>query len=184
TLFRSGVSRACRTAAPDLRRARALGRELDGHASERWVHRQVAAGAGRGGAPAVVVGGRAARRRSARGAVRAPDTETGVRVHRGRARATGPAQCCVHRAVPRAARVRARHGPGVAARAAARRGLAVTFENSLCGLVVLSSLVPGLVIFTLSERQSRLRTTLNITAALVKLQLVSAMFWGVYRNRG
>jgi multicomponent Na+:H+ antiporter subunit D len=59
----------------------------------------------------------------------------------------------------------------------------VTFENSLCGWVVLSSLLPGLVIFTLSEQQHALRTALNVTASLVKLLLVSAMFWGVYRER-
>ncbi|MFW2373710.1 MAG: complex I subunit 5 family protein [Gammaproteobacteria bacterium] len=49
-------------------------------------------------------------------------------------------------------------------------------------LVVASSLLPGLVIFTLPEDKVRLRTTLNLTGALVKLLLVVWMIWGVYNE--
>ena len=49
-------------------------------------------------------------------------------------------------------------------------------------LVVVSSLVPGLVIFTLPENSIRLRTTLNIFGAVVKLVLVAWMLWGVYNQ--
>lgn len=45
--------------------------------------------------------------------------------------------------------------------------------------VVLSSLLPGIAIFTLAERQHRMRTTLNISAALVKLALVAVIGYGV-----
>lgn len=48
--------------------------------------------------------------------------------------------------------------------------------------VVLSSLLPGLLIFTLREEQVRLRTALNIGAALLKLLLVSLMLWGVQQG--
>ena len=45
--------------------------------------------------------------------------------------------------------------------------------------VVLSSLVPGIAIFLLTERQHRMRTTLNIAAAIVKLALVAVIGRGV-----
>lgn len=41
--------------------------------------------------------------------------------------------------------------------------------------VVLSSLVPGIAIFLLAERQHRARTTLNIAAAIAKLALVAVI---------
>lgn len=46
-------------------------------------------------------------------------------------------------------------------------------------LVVLSSLVPGLIIFALPEERMRLRTALNLGGAVVKLLLVGWMQWGV-----
>ncbi len=49
-------------------------------------------------------------------------------------------------------------------------------------LVVASSLLPGLVIFTLAEERIRLRTGLNLFGALTKLALVGWMFWGVYNG--
>ena len=49
-------------------------------------------------------------------------------------------------------------------------------------LVVASSLLPGLVIFSLAEERVRLRTTLNLVGALVKLALVGWMLWGVYHE--
>ena len=50
-------------------------------------------------------------------------------------------------------------------------------------LVVASSLLPGLVIFSLSEDKVRLRTTLNLGGAFIKLLLVSWMIWGVYNGQ-
>jgi len=49
-------------------------------------------------------------------------------------------------------------------------------------LVVASSLIPGLIIFGLSEERVVLRTILNITGAVVKLVLVAWMIWGVYNQ--
>ncbi|GJL77436.1 MAG: cation:proton antiporter [Nitrospinaceae bacterium] len=49
-------------------------------------------------------------------------------------------------------------------------------------LVIASSLLPGLIIFFLAEDRIRLRTTLNLAGALVKLALVCWMLWGVYHE--
>ncbi|MFW5967252.1 MAG: proton-conducting transporter membrane subunit [Persicimonas sp.] len=49
-------------------------------------------------------------------------------------------------------------------------------------LVVLSSLVPGIFIFLLHERQSRLRISLNVVGALMKLAFIAVMLWGVYHG--
>lgn len=46
-------------------------------------------------------------------------------------------------------------------------------------LVVLSSLLPGLIIFVLPEDRVGLRTALNISGAIAKLFLVGWMLWGV-----
>jgi multicomponent Na+:H+ antiporter subunit D len=46
-------------------------------------------------------------------------------------------------------------------------------------LVVLSSLLPGLIIFALPEERVGLRTVLNVTGAVTKLLLVGWMLWGV-----
>ena len=48
--------------------------------------------------------------------------------------------------------------------------------------VLLSSLVPGLIIFFLREEQRLLRTTLNIFAAVLKIVLIAVMAWGVFRG--
>ena len=48
--------------------------------------------------------------------------------------------------------------------------------------LVASSLLPGLIIFTLAEESVRLRTALNLVGALSKLLLVGLMLWGVYRE--
>jgi multicomponent Na+:H+ antiporter subunit D len=45
--------------------------------------------------------------------------------------------------------------------------------------ILLSSLLPGLIIFTLPEESVRLRTTLNLTGAVVKLLLVAVLFFRV-----
>ena len=46
-------------------------------------------------------------------------------------------------------------------------------------LVIASSLLPGLLIFTLAEESVRLRTVLNLGGAVVKLALIGWMLWGV-----
>lgn len=45
--------------------------------------------------------------------------------------------------------------------------------------VVLSSFLPGLVIFFLAESRIRLRTALNLAGALVKIAFIGVMLWGV-----
>jgi multicomponent Na+:H+ antiporter subunit D len=49
--------------------------------------------------------------------------------------------------------------------------------------VVLSSLLPGLLIFFLAESRIRLRTALNLTGALTKLGFIGVMLWGVQNDR-
>ena len=46
-------------------------------------------------------------------------------------------------------------------------------------LILASSLLPGLVIFFLPESSVRIRTTLNLFGAVLKLVLVVVMAWGV-----
>ena len=46
-------------------------------------------------------------------------------------------------------------------------------------VTVLSSLLPGLVIFALPEQRHGLRTLLNLTGAVIKIALVAWMLWGV-----
>ncbi len=50
-------------------------------------------------------------------------------------------------------------------------------------LVIASSLIPGVIIFALAERRVKLRTTLNLCGALLKMALVGAMLWGVYHGQ-
>ena len=49
--------------------------------------------------------------------------------------------------------------------------------------MVLSSLLPGLVIFFLREGSHRLRTALNLVGAVVKMLLVGVMIWGVFHEQ-
>lgn len=49
-------------------------------------------------------------------------------------------------------------------------------------LILLSSLVPGLIIFLLPEERRRLRTVLNLTGAVVKLVVVGLVLIGVYQG--
>lgn len=49
--------------------------------------------------------------------------------------------------------------------------------------VILSSLVPGVVIFLLAETRHRTRTALNLGAAVAKLILTAVMAWGVVQGR-
>ncbi len=55
----------------------------------------------------------------------------------------------------------------------------MTLNAALPLAVVLSSLVPGIIIFALAETQHRLRTILNIAAALAKVAMVAAIAYGV-----
>lgn len=50
-------------------------------------------------------------------------------------------------------------------------------------LVVASSLLPGCIIFLLSERQRTVRTVLNLAGAVSKVVFVGIMLWGVSRGR-
>ncbi len=49
-------------------------------------------------------------------------------------------------------------------------------------MVVLSSFLPGMVIFFLIERRVALRTTLNLAGAIIKLALIGIMLWGVMHD--
>jgi multicomponent Na+:H+ antiporter subunit D len=49
--------------------------------------------------------------------------------------------------------------------------------------IVLSSMVPGLIIFGLPEERHRLRTLLNLSGAIIKLTLVGVLFIGVYAGQ-
>lgn len=55
----------------------------------------------------------------------------------------------------------------------------MSLANSLPALILFSSLLPGLVIFLLNERNHRLRAFLNLTGAAIKLVLVGIMIMGV-----
>jgi multicomponent Na+:H+ antiporter subunit D len=55
----------------------------------------------------------------------------------------------------------------------------VTFDAALPLLILLTSLIPGGVIFTIPEERRGLRTALNLGAAVLKLILVAVMVWGV-----
>lgn len=59
----------------------------------------------------------------------------------------------------------------------------MSWETSLPLLVVVSSLLPGLLIFALAEERVRLRTTLNLFGAASKLLLVGLMLWGVFHEQ-
>jgi multicomponent Na+:H+ antiporter subunit D len=49
-------------------------------------------------------------------------------------------------------------------------------------LTIATSLTAGVVIFALAEERLRLRSAINLGAALVKLALVAAILWGVYQG--
>ncbi|RDE24063.1 monovalent cation/H+ antiporter subunit D family protein [Motiliproteus coralliicola] len=50
-------------------------------------------------------------------------------------------------------------------------------------MILCSSLIPGLIIFALSEEQHRLRSGLNMVGAVAKLLLVAGLIWGVYQEQ-
>lgn len=58
----------------------------------------------------------------------------------------------------------------------------MSFDNSLPVLIVMSSFVPGVLIFFLREGSHRMRTALNLLGAFLKLLLVGLMIWGVFHE--
>ena len=48
--------------------------------------------------------------------------------------------------------------------------------------ILLSSLLPGILIFLLDERKHRLRTALNLGGATLKLALIGILVWGVFNE--
>ena len=52
-------------------------------------------------------------------------------------------------------------------------------DNWLPLLILLTSLLPGIFIFVLPEERIRLRTSLNMGGAAIKLALIGVMIWGV-----
>jgi multicomponent Na+:H+ antiporter subunit D len=59
----------------------------------------------------------------------------------------------------------------------------VNLSTTLPGLIVLTSLVPGLLIFFLREGSHRTRTLLNLGGAFLKVALVGVMIWGVFHEQ-
>lgn len=53
------------------------------------------------------------------------------------------------------------------------------WQNWLLIMILLSSLVPGLIIFTLAESNRAWRTTLNLLGATMKMVLVLVMIIGI-----
>ena len=58
----------------------------------------------------------------------------------------------------------------------------MNLSSSLPGLIVATSLLPGLVIFFLREGSQLTRTLLNLGGAVAKLVLVGIMIWGVFHE--
>ncbi|MGD2013978.1 MAG: hypothetical protein PVG84_09545, partial [Desulfobacterales bacterium] len=58
----------------------------------------------------------------------------------------------------------------------------MTFDNWLPLLTLLTSLLPGIVIFVLPENRLRLRTTLNLGGSGLKLVLIGVMIWGIHHE--
>jgi multicomponent Na+:H+ antiporter subunit D len=59
----------------------------------------------------------------------------------------------------------------------------VNWGGLLLVMILLSSLVPGLIIFALPEQSNRLRTFLNLGGAFLKLLLILVMIIGIYQGR-
>jgi multicomponent Na+:H+ antiporter subunit D len=55
----------------------------------------------------------------------------------------------------------------------------VSFDGALPLLILMTSLIPGGLIFIIPEERRSLRTALNLSAAVAKLVLVAVMVWGV-----
>ena len=59
----------------------------------------------------------------------------------------------------------------------------MNFDSYLLVFILFSSLATGLIIFFLRESSQRLRTTLNLAGALLKLLLVGQLLVGVYAKK-
>ncbi|WP_434043606.1 MULTISPECIES: complex I subunit 5 family protein [Sorangium] len=59
----------------------------------------------------------------------------------------------------------------------------MSLHDSIPLLVILSSLLPGILIFLLAEEQRRTRTALNLASALLKLALTGILVWGIEHGR-
>jgi multicomponent Na+:H+ antiporter subunit D len=59
----------------------------------------------------------------------------------------------------------------------------MNLNSSLLVLTLLSSLLPGAIIFFLSDESVRLRTTLNLTGSITKLSLIAIMLWGIINDQ-
>ena len=59
----------------------------------------------------------------------------------------------------------------------------MNLNNWLPILTILSSLLPGIIIFALPERSFVWRTTLNMAGASIKLLLIGIMTWGIFNGR-
>lgn len=59
----------------------------------------------------------------------------------------------------------------------------IAWSSLLPLLIVLSSLLPGLLIFGLNEEQKRLRATLNLFGVFCKFVFVGLMLYGVYQGK-
>ena len=59
----------------------------------------------------------------------------------------------------------------------------MSWNSALPILILLSSLLPGILIFWLSESRSKVRAVLNLFGAVIKLGLVAAMLYGVYHQQ-
>ncbi|MEM7014360.1 MAG: monovalent cation/H+ antiporter subunit D family protein, partial [Verrucomicrobiota bacterium] len=57
----------------------------------------------------------------------------------------------------------------------------MNFDSLLLPLILFSSFGTGLIIFFLKESSHRLRTSLNIFGALLKMLLVAQLLYGVYK---
>ena len=58
----------------------------------------------------------------------------------------------------------------------------MTLSELLPPLALMTSILAALFIFATPEHRSGFRTTINLTAALIKLGLVTIMVWGVFRG--
>jgi multicomponent Na+:H+ antiporter subunit D len=56
----------------------------------------------------------------------------------------------------------------------------LTWTSVLPGAILLSSLIPGALIFLVKEESHILRGVLNMTGAIIKLVLVAVLIWGVF----
>ena len=59
----------------------------------------------------------------------------------------------------------------------------MNFNAGLPIFIILSSLIPGILIFMLPETRHGWRTTLNMIGTSIKLVLIGIMIWGIFNNQ-